>query len=92
MALCCACAQKAAKAGVDVIEIHGDRIVGSLTSTILNKRTDEYGGSFENDSLLVSNKIELSTPLAHQVLKSISDYDYDEDGDIYIFDIQILQL
>ena len=42
------CAQKAALAGVDVIEIHGDRIVGSLTSTILNKRTDIYGGSFEN--------------------------------------------
>ena len=42
------CAAKAVKAGVDVIEIHGDRIVGSLSSTILNKRTDIYGGSFEN--------------------------------------------
>lgn len=42
------CAKRAAVAGVDVIEIHGDRLVGSLCSTILNKRTDSYGGSFEN--------------------------------------------
>ena len=41
-------ARRAQEAGVDVIEVHGDRIVGSLTSTILNKRTDEFGGSFEN--------------------------------------------
>uniref|UniRef100_UPI00344E9028 bilirubin reductase, long form n=1 Tax=Carnobacterium sp. TaxID=48221 RepID=UPI00344E9028 len=42
------CAKRAALAGVDVIEIHGDRLVGSLCSTILNKRTDSYGGRFEN--------------------------------------------
>ncbi|MCB2289087.1 NAD(P)/FAD-dependent oxidoreductase [Clostridium sp. CS001] len=43
-----ACAKRAAIAGVDVIEIHGDRLVGALCSTILNKRTDSYGGCFEN--------------------------------------------
>lgn len=43
-----ACAHRAYEAGVDVIEVHGDRVVGSLCSTILNHRTDEYGGSFEN--------------------------------------------
>ncbi len=43
-----ACAARAEKAGVDAIQIHGDRLVGSLCSKILNKRTDEYGGSFEN--------------------------------------------
>lgn len=42
------CVKRAILAGVDVIEIHGDRLVGSLCSTILNKRTDQYGGSFEN--------------------------------------------
>lgn len=42
------CAKRAALAGIDVIEIHGDRLVGSLCSEILNKRTDSYGGSFEN--------------------------------------------
>lgn len=42
------CVNRAVLAGVDVIEIHGDRLVGSLCSPILNKRTDEYGGTFEN--------------------------------------------
>lgn len=43
-----ACAKRAEQAGIDVIEIHGDRLCGSLCSTILNHRTDEFGGSFEN--------------------------------------------
>ena len=42
------CVKRAIVAGVDVIEVHGDRLVGSLCSKIINKRTDEYGGSFEN--------------------------------------------
>ena len=43
-----ASAARAEKAGIDAIEIHGDRLVGSLCSAALNHRTDEYGGSFEN--------------------------------------------
>lgn len=43
-----ASAARARQAGIDAIEVHGDRLVGSLCSAILNKRTDEYGGSFEN--------------------------------------------
>lgn len=39
---------RATKAGADAIEVHGDRLIGSLCSTLINKRTDEYGGSFEN--------------------------------------------
>ena len=42
------CASKAQKAGIDAIEIHGDRLLGSLCSTLLNHRTDMYGGSLEN--------------------------------------------
>lgn len=42
------CVERAIKAGVDVIEVHGDRLVGSLCSKIINKRTDNYGGSFNN--------------------------------------------
>ena len=42
------CARRAAAAGVDAIEIHGDRLLGSLCSPLLNHRTDSYGGSFEN--------------------------------------------
>lgn len=43
-----ACVKRAKQAGVDVVEVHGDRLVGALCSTILNHRTDQYGGSFEN--------------------------------------------
>ena len=43
-----ASAARAEKAGIDAIEVHGDRLVGSLCSAALNHRTDEYGGSFEN--------------------------------------------
>lgn len=43
-----ACAKRAKEAGADAIQIHGDRLVGSLCSAILNKRSDGYGGAFEN--------------------------------------------
>ena len=39
---------RAEAAGIDAIEIHGDRLIGSLCSKLLNHRTDEYGGCFEN--------------------------------------------
>ncbi len=42
------CARRAAQAGADAIEIHGDRLVGSLCSQLMNHRQDRYGGSFEN--------------------------------------------
>ena len=41
-------ARRAMEAGIDAIEIHGDRLLGSLCSTVLNHRTDEYGGCLEN--------------------------------------------
>ncbi|MEO8858459.1 MAG: bilirubin reductase, long form [Burkholderiaceae bacterium] len=44
----CACAVRAQKAGVDVVQVHGDRLVGALCSTKMNQRTDRYGGSLEN--------------------------------------------
>lgn len=42
------CARRARKAGVDAIQIHGDRLVGTLCSTRMNHRTDRFGGSLEN--------------------------------------------
>lgn len=42
------CARRAAQAGVDAIEIHGDRLVGSMCSELMNHRQDQYGGCFEN--------------------------------------------
>ena len=44
----CACAVRAQKAGVDVIQLHGDRLNGCLCSTRMNHRTDKFGGSLEN--------------------------------------------
>ena len=41
----CACAVRAQKAGVDVIQVYGDRLVGTLCSTKMNTRTDKFGGS-----------------------------------------------
>ena len=44
------CALRAVKAGVDVVEIHGAHgyLVNEFLSPVSNKRTDQYGGSFEN--------------------------------------------
>jgi NADPH-dependent 2,4-dienoyl-CoA reductase/sulfur reductase-like enzyme len=36
------------EAGFDLIELHGDRLVGMFTSRLLNRRTDAYGGSLKN--------------------------------------------
>ncbi len=44
----CACAVRAHKAGVDAIQVHGDRLVGALCSTAMNQRTDKFGGSLQN--------------------------------------------
>lgn len=43
-------AKRAVEAGVDVIEIHGAHgyLISSFLSPISNRRTDKYGGSFEN--------------------------------------------
>ena len=41
-------ARRAQEAGIDAIEVHGDRLLGSLCSKTLNHRTDEYGGCLEN--------------------------------------------
>ena len=42
------CAKRAEKVGIDGIQIHGDRLVGTLCSTKFNHRTDKFGGSLEN--------------------------------------------
>ncbi len=67
----CECAKRAKKAGVDAIEIHGDRLVGALSSSILNHRTDEYGGSLENRTRFA---IELVKAIRKTVPDMIIDY------------------
>lgn len=38
----------AKKAGFDMVQVHGDRMCGSFSSTVFNYRTDKYGGNVEN--------------------------------------------
>lgn len=48
-------AQLAVKAGVDLIEIHGAHgyLLNQFLSPVTNRRTDKYGGSFDNRVLLL---------------------------------------
>lgn len=48
----------AKKAGFDLVQIHGDRMCGSFSSPIFNKRTDKYGGSLENRIRFAKEAIE----------------------------------
>lgn len=41
-------ARRAAEAGFDLVQVHGDRMCGSFSSSIYNRRTDAYGGTPEN--------------------------------------------
>ena len=41
-------AEVAVQAGFDMVQVHGDRMCGSFSSSIFNHRTDEYGQSVEN--------------------------------------------
>ncbi len=65
LAKTCACAVRAQKARVDVIEVHGDRLVGALCSTQMNNRTDRFGGSLENRTrfaLMLVNALKQAVP------------------------------
>lgn len=41
-------AKLAIQAGFDMVQVHGDRMCGSFSSSVFNHRTDRYGGSPEN--------------------------------------------
>lgn len=51
---------RAVKAGVDVVEIHGAHgyLIHQFLSPITNRRTDAYGGSFENRTRLLTEIIQ----------------------------------
>ena len=62
----CACAVRAQKAGVDVIQIHGDRLNGCLCSTRMNHRTDKFGGRLEN-------RVRFARMLTRAIRKAVPD-------------------
>lgn len=62
----CACAVRAQKAGVDVIQVHGDRLNGCLCSTRMNHRTDKFGGSLEN-------RVRFARMLTRAIRKAVPD-------------------
>ncbi|KAI1461347.1 FMN-linked oxidoreductase [Annulohypoxylon moriforme] len=73
--------RRALKAGVDTIEVHGAHgyLLNSFLSPSSNKRTDEYGGSFENRIRLYLEAVDLlkaEVPANFPILARIPATDY----------------
>ncbi|TFY68481.1 hypothetical protein EVG20_g3533 [Dentipellis fragilis] len=78
-------ARRAVRAGFDVIEIHAAHgfLLHSFLSPISNKRTDEYGGSFENRARLtleVVDAIRASIPESMPLFVRVSATDWLEEA------------
>lgn len=63
-------AQLAKKAGFDLVQVHGDRMCGSFSSPIFNKREDEYGGSLEH-------RIRFAKEAVEEVKKAVPEFAID---------------
>jgi NADPH2 dehydrogenase len=76
-------AERAKKAGFDVIEIHGAHgyLINEFLSPLSNKRNDEYGGSSEKRYRFLREVIDaIKTVWDGPLLVRISAHDYHEDG------------
>jgi NADPH2 dehydrogenase len=76
-------AVRAAKAGFDVIEIHGAHgyLINQFLSPLSNKRTDEYGGAPENRYRLLRQVIDAVKEVWEGPLfVRVSAHDYHQDG------------
>jgi NADPH2 dehydrogenase len=76
-------AERAAKAGFDVIELHGAHgyLINEFLSPLSNKRTDEYGGSAENRYRILREVIDaVKTVWEGPLFVRVSAYDYHEEG------------
>jgi 2,4-dienoyl-CoA reductase-like NADH-dependent reductase (Old Yellow Enzyme family) len=80
-----AAAERALGAGFDVIEIHAAHgyLLHEFLSPISNKRTDQYGGSFENRIRLlceIASYVRLIVPASHGLFVRISASDWIDGG------------
>ncbi|SMQ54254.1 unnamed protein product [Zymoseptoria tritici ST99CH_3D7] len=80
-------AKRAVKAGVDVIEIHGAHgyLIHEFLSPITNRRTDSYGGSFENRTRLlieIVTAVRAAMPSSMPLFLRLSSTEWMEDTDI----------
>lgn len=80
-----AATKRAIAAGFKVIEIHGAHgyLINEFLSPLSNKRTDEYGGSFENRTkmlLRVIDAVRSEWPEENPLFLRISASDWREDG------------
>ena len=76
-------AERAAKAGFDIIEIHAAHgyLINEFLSPLTNKRTDEYGGSAENRYRLLREVIDaVKSVWDGPLFVRVSANDYHEDG------------
>ena len=48
----------AVKAGFDMVQVHGDRMCGSFSSGVYNRRADQYGGSLQNRARFAVEAVE----------------------------------
>ena len=78
-------AQRALSAGFDVIEIHAAHgyLLNGFLSPVVNRRSDEYGGSFENRIRLlleITNATRAALPENYPLFVRISASDWTENG------------
>ncbi|MBV7507232.1 NADPH dehydrogenase NamA [Bacillus sp. sid0103] len=76
-------AERAGKAGFDVIEIHGAHgyLINEFLSPLSNKRADEYGGSAENRYRFLREVIDaVKTVWDGPLFVRVSAHDYHEQG------------
>jgi NADPH2 dehydrogenase len=76
-------AERAVKAGFDVIEIHGAHgyLINEFLSPLTNKRTDEYGGTAENRYRILREVIDaVKTVWDGPLFVRVSANDYNEHG------------
>ncbi|KAH7413995.1 NADH-dependent flavin oxidoreductase-like protein [Phaeosphaeria sp. MPI-PUGE-AT-0046c] len=80
-------AERAVKAGIEVIEIHGAHgyLIHQFLSPVSNQRTDKYGGSFENRTRLLVEIIQAVRKVIPETMPlflRISTTEWMEDTDI----------